>query len=82
MREMKVRVVRPLGPLAMKPKGFVLTPTPAVADIWLKRGWVELVEEESELETATIEPERNAAIRTEPPKKRKRGRPRKHPLPT
>ncbi len=79
--EMKVRVVKPFGPLALKPRGLVLTPTPAVAEIWIKRGWVERVEEELPLETATIEPERNAALRTERPK-RKRGRPRKHPLPT
>lgn len=82
MKEVRVRVLKVCGPLARYPKGFVLRPTPAVADIWLKRGWVELVEDESAVEVATIEPERNAAIRTEPPKKRKRGRPRKHPVET
>lgn len=82
MSEMKVRVVKPLGPLALKPKGFVMTPTTAVARMWIQRGWVEPVEDEAQVQTAMIEPERNAAIRTEPPKKRKRGRPRKYPLPT
>jgi hypothetical protein len=53
-----------------------------VADIWLRRGLVEEVEDESAIETAVVAPDRNAALRTEPPKKRKRGRPRKHPLPT
>ena len=79
--ELKVRVVKPRGPLALRHKGDVLTPTPAVAGIWIKRGWVELVDEELPFETATVEPDRTMALRTERPK-RKRGRPRKHPLPT
>jgi hypothetical protein len=77
--ELKVRVIKPRGPLALRRKGDVLTPTPAVAGIWIKRGWVEPVDEELPFETATVEPERNMALRTERPK-RKRGRPRIHPV--
>lgn len=79
---MKVRVTRQVRPLGRYPIGYVLEVGGGVADIWLRRGIVELVEDESEVEAAVIAPECNAAIRTEPPKKRKRGRPRKHPLPT
>jgi hypothetical protein len=79
---MKVRVIKPIRPLGRYRVGYVLEVGGGVADIWLRRGIVELVEDESEVEVATIEPDRNAAVRTGPPKKRKRGRPRKHPLPT
>lgn len=78
----RVRVIKPLCPLGAFPVGHVLEVGGGVADIYLRRGLVELVEDEAQVETAMVEPERNAAIRTEPPKTRKRGRPRKHPLPT
>jgi hypothetical protein len=82
MKNVKVRVVKQHGPLARYPIGFEMEPGGGVADLWLRYGWVELVEDEAAVECAVIAPERNAAIRTEAPKKRKRGRPRKHPLPT
>ncbi len=78
----KVRVVKPIGPLVGYTAGYEMELGGGVADIWLRRGLVEEVEDESAIETAVVAPDRNAALRTEPPKKRKRGRPRKHPLPT
>ena len=81
MKNVRVRVIKQLGPLMRYPIGFEMEPGGGVAEIWLRRGWVEIVEDQQQLETATIEPNRNAAIRTERPK-RKRGRPRKHPVET
>lgn len=72
--EVRVRVVRAVGPLGLKRVGDILTPTGGVRDIWLRRGWVEVVKDDT-VEAAVVAPERNAAIRTEPPKRRV-GRPR------
>jgi hypothetical protein len=78
---MKLRVIKQAYPFAVYPIGHVLEAGGGVADIWLRKGIVELVEDEPQLETATIEPDQNAALRTERPK-RKRGRPRIRPVKT
>lgn len=72
--EVRVRIIRAVGPLGSRRVGDILTPTGGVRDIWLRRGWVEIVDENT-IEAAVVAPECNAAIRTEPPKRRP-GRPR------
>lgn len=72
--EVRVRVIKAVGPLGLRRVGDILTPTGGVRDIWLRRGWVEVVEDGA-VEAAVIAPERNAAIRTDPPRRRV-GRPR------
>lgn len=71
--EVRVRVIRAVGPLGLRHVGDILTPTGGVRDIWLRKGWVEIVKDNA-VEAAVVAPERNAAIRTDPPKRR-RGRP-------
>ncbi len=74
-KEVRVRVVKPLGQLACHSVGDILTPGGGVRDIWLRRGWVEIV---SEVETAVVGPVECAALRVETPQpRRKPGRPRK-----
>lgn len=77
-KEIKVRVIRPLGQLACHRVGDILTPGGGVRDIWLRRGWVEIVDDETTVETAVVGPVECAAERVEAPQpRRKRGRPRK-----
>lgn len=59
--------------------GQVIEPSGVLCD-WLRgNGYVELVRDEPELETAVVGPPEHAALRIDPPK-HKRGRPRKMPV--
>lgn len=71
--EVRVRVIKAVGPLGLRHVGDILTPTGGVRALWLQRGWIEVVEDKT-VEAAVVGPDRNAALRTDPPKRR-RGRP-------
>lgn len=74
---MKERVsIRLLKPWRRFKKGHIFSPYGMLRSDLIRRGFAEVVE----LETAVVGPDECAALHVEPPK-RKRGRPRKHPLP-
>lgn len=68
--------VRFIVPWRFHRKGDVITP-PGMLRGWLvEQGFCEIVRPTDDVEIATVGPTENAALRVDPPK-RKRGRPRK-----
>jgi len=59
--------------------GQIIEPTGVLRDWLMQCGYVEPVRDKPEIETATVGPTEHAALRIDPPR-RKRGRPRKMPV--